>query len=123
MTKLVKRDFRLVTTSGNDLIKSITATRDSEDHPSIIKEGLESTIREYISIIVEKADLNDLVASDEKYQFLGKLDVKSMFEPKKTQKDPVAEKSRHLIEQSIQNQNSILKKLETLDRLDQVIKV
>ena len=120
-TKIVPKDFRLVTKSGNELIKVINTTRDAEDHPNIIKEGLETVIREYISIIVEKTNLSDLIDSDEKYKFLTNVDVKSIFEPKKLAKNPTTEKSQFLIEQSIKNQDKILKKMETIDRLDQVI--
>ena len=120
METLVKRDFRTVTKTGNDLIKTITTTTDSPDHAGIIKEGLEAAVREYISIIVEKSDLNPLVTDDDRYKFLGKLDVKSIFEEKVTKMDPVAEKSKHLLEASLKDQKLILKKLETIDRLDQV---
>ena len=125
MTKLVPRDFRLVTKTGNELIKTITSTREASDHTGIIKEGLEAAIREYISIIVEKADLNELIDTKDDYKFLAELDVKSMLEKTVTgtTKDPVAEKSSHLIEQSIKNQSVIMKKMETIDRLDQVIKI
>ena len=74
MDPIQKRDFRLVTKNGNDLIKTITTTKEAEGHPDIIKEGLEATLREYISIIVEKSDLNELVTNDERYKFLGSLD-------------------------------------------------
>ena len=124
MTKTGVRDFRLVTKNGNELIKTINNSRDAPSHPQIIKDGLEAVIREYISIIVEKASLNELVNTDENYHFLGKLDVKALFEdqkPSKTGKDPVAEKTGYLIEKSIQNQDTILKKMETLDNLDKVI--
>lgn len=123
MTKTGVRDFRLVTKNGNELIKTINNSRDAPSHPQIIKDGLEAVIREYISIIVEKASLNELVNTDKEYHFLGKLDVKALFENKPTTsgKDPVAEKTGHLIEKSIQNQDSILKKMETLDNLDKVI--
>ena len=61
-----KRDFRTVTKSGNDLVKTILATKESPDHGQIIKEGLETVIKEYISIIVEKTDLNALILEDQK---------------------------------------------------------
>lgn len=122
LVKIAQRDFRQVTKAGNELIKTITSTRDASDHTGIIKEGLEAAIREYVSIIVEKADLNELVDSNDDYKFLGQLDVKSIFEQKSTNKDPVVEKSSHLIEQSIKNQSIILKKMEMIERLDQVIR-
>ena len=124
MEQIQKRDFRLVTRTGNDLIKTITTTKEAEGHPEIIKEGLEAAVREYISIIVEKSSLNELISNDERYSFLGSLDVKSIFDSKKgsneSKKDPAAEKLIHLVEVTTKNQDKILKKLETIDRLDQV---
>ena len=115
-----KRDFRLVTKTGNELIKTITTTKDTVGHPEIIKDGLEAAVREYISIIVEKSDLNDLVNTKDEYKFLGSLDVKSIFEEKVGRKNPTTEKTNHLAQLSVNNQEKILRKLEAIDRLDQV---
>ena len=119
MEKLKKRDFKTVTQNGNDLIKTINTTKDAADHPQIIKEGLEAVVREYISIIVEKANLNELINTEEKYKFLGLVDVKSIFETE-TKKNPVSEKIAHQMEKTVTNQASIMKKLEVIDRLDHV---
>ena len=115
-----KRDFRFITKNGNELIKTIVNTRESMDHPQIIKDGLEAVIRDYISVIVEKSDLNNLVQEDEKYKFLSLLDVKSIFGDPGTRKDPVSEKIGFQMEKTMANQNAIMKKLEVVDRLDHV---
>ena len=115
-----KRDFKTVTKTGNELIKTIVTTKDAQGHAEIIKDGLEAAVREYISIIVEKADLNDLVNTDGDYKFLGSLDVKSIFEEKSGGRNPTTDKTNFLAEKTASNQEKILKKLETFDRLDQV---
>ena len=115
-----KRDFRTITKNGNDLVKTIIATKESPDHGQIIKEGLESTIKEYISIIVEKTDLNELVSEGGKYQFLQKLDIRSIFEPKKSEKDAAGDKLQFVVDQIANDQKSILKKLGTIDQLEKV---
>ena len=121
METIQKRDFRTVTKTGNDLVKTITTTSDVVDHDEIIKEGLEAAIVEYVSIIVEKADLNHLISTEEKYKFLGKLDIKSIFE-KPSERNPVASnKLNHQIEKLISDQKVIMKKMGVLDTLEQVI--
>lgn len=117
-----KRDFRTVTRSGNELIKTITTTSGAADHGQIIKDGLEAAIFEYISIIVEKADLKDLVSTDDKYKFLGKLDIKSIFEPKIKSKSVVTDKLQHVVDKISADQKTMLKKLAAIDQLEQVIK-
>ena len=123
MEPLVKRDFRTVTKTGNELIKTITTTIESPDHPEIIKEGLEAAIREYVSIVVEKAELNLKISEEDKYKFLGKLDVKSIFEESATGRDPVAEKSGHLLETCMKDQKVILQKLEVIGKVEKVRKI
>ena len=115
-----KRDFKTVTKTGNELIKAIQATHESEDHGQIIKEGLQSAIREYISIILEKAELSDKVGDDKRYDFLQEMDFQSIFEDRQAVEAVVTQKLHHLVEQSVKDQKSVLKKLDVLDRLDQV---
>ena len=119
---IAKRDFRTVTKTGNELIKTITTTAESPDHDMIIKEGLEAAIREYISIVVEKSNLSDLSLEDEKYKFLSSLDVKSIFEPNTVKQPPLMEKTQHLVEQMAKDQKQALKKLEVMDQLDKTVK-
>ena len=115
-----KRDFRLITKSGNELIKTITSTKDSLDHAQIIKDGLETVIREYVSVIVEKSDLTDLVQGNETYKFLTLLDVKSIFHEPGARKDPITDKIGFQLDKTMANQVTIMKKLEVVDRLDHV---
>ena len=115
-----KRDFRTVTKTGNELVKTITANASSEDHGQIIKEGLESAIIEYIAIIVEKSDLGSLIADDEKYKFLQKVDVKSIFEPKTTEKSVLGEKTQFLVDKIWNDQKVIIKKLGAIDNIEKV---
>ena len=115
-----KRDFRTVTKSGNDLVKTILATKESPEHDQIIKEGLEAVIKEYISIIVEKTDLNVLVTEDAKYKFLQKLDIKSIFESKPATKSPTADKLIFVVDKIAEDQKSILKKLGSIDQIEKV---
>lgn len=114
-----KKDFRLITKSGNELIKTIANTRESPDHSQIIKDGLEAVIREYVSVIVEKSDLTGLM-KDEKYKFLSLLDVKSIFCEPGARKNPVTDKIGFQLEKTMANQVAIMKKLEVFDRLDHV---
>ena len=115
-----KRDFRTVTKSGNDLVKTILATRESPEHDQIIKEGLEAVIKEYISIIVEKTDLNVLVTEDEKYKFLQKLDIRSIFDSKPASRSPTADKLNFVVDKIAEDQKSILKKLGAIDQIEKV---
>ena len=117
---LVKKDFRLVTKTGNDLIKTITSTRDAVNHPQVIRDGLEAALREYITVVVEKANLSELIDQDDKYNFLALLDVKSIFLQPETRKDPVTDKIGHQLEKTMANQVTIMKKLDVVDRLESV---
>ena len=112
-----KRDFRTVTRSGNELIKTITTTSGAVDHDQIIKEGLESAISEYVAIIVEKAEL---VTTEEKYKFLRKLDFKSIFETKPKSNSVVNDKLQHMVDKIWSDQKLILKKMTAIDQLEQV---
>ena len=114
------RDFKTVTRSGNELVKTITTTHGAADHGQIIKEGLESAILEYVSIIVEKADLTDLAINDEKYKFLMKLDIKSIFEPKQNTGSVVTDKLQHVVDKIATDQKAMLKKLAAIDQIEQV---
>ena len=115
-----KRDFKTVTKTGNELIKTIQATAEAEDHGQIIKDGLESAIREYISIILERSDTTNKVGQDGRYDFLIKLDIQSIFEEKVMAEAVASNKLQHLVEQLAKDQKNVLKKIEVMDRLDQV---
>ena len=117
---IVKKDFRLVTKTGNELIKTIISTRDAVNHPQVIKEGLETALREYIAVVVEKSNLSDLIEEDVKYNFLSLVDVKSIFQSPETRKDPVTDKIGHQLEKTMANQVTIMKKLDVVDRLESV---
>ena len=121
---VAKRDFRTVTKTGNELIRTITTTAGAKDHDQIIKEGLEAAIREYISIVVEKSDLNTLVTENESYKFLGKLDIKSIFDPSPTSTTSstiVNDKLSFQVEKIREDQKAILKKMSSIDQLEKVI--
>ena len=119
-----KRDFRTVTKTGNDLVKTITANATADDHDQIIKEGLESAIIEYIAVIVEKSDLNNLITENEKYNFLAKLDIKSIFETRTPKKniDALEEKTQFLVDKIWNDQKLIIKKLGAIDNIEKVLK-
>ena len=123
METIAKRDFRTVTKTGNELIKTIMTTAGAQDHGQIIKEGLEAAIREYISIVVEKADLNPLVSDNENYRFLGQLDIKSIFEPSEassTTSTVVTDKLQFLVDKIRDDQKFIIKKLGAIDQIEKV---
>ena len=103
-----KRDFKTVTKTGNELIKTIQATAEAEDHGQIIKDGLESAIREYISIILERSDTTNKVGQDGRYDFLIKLDIQSIFEEKVMAEAVASNKLQHLVEQLAKDQKNVL---------------
>ena len=75
---ITKRTFTTVTTTGNDLIKKCKAAHD-EDKLAILVPGLEAATREYISIMLEKLELPEIITHTPKASFLYKLDLSSLF--------------------------------------------
>ena len=83
MKKLEKRDFRTVTATGTALIKEVKATPD-EEKLAVLIDGLESATKEYISIMLEKAQLEQILTHSPEGSFLYKLDFKGLFESNKS---------------------------------------
>ena len=75
---LTKRTFTTVTTTGNELIKKCKAAAD-EDKLAIIVHGLEIATKEYISIMLEKLELSEVITHTPKASFLYKLDLSKVF--------------------------------------------
>lgn len=73
-----KRTFTTVTTTANDLIKKCKNALD-EDKLAIILEGLEEATREYLSIMLEKLELSEIIDHTPKAQALYELDISGLF--------------------------------------------
>ena len=75
---LSKRTFTTVTTTANALIKKCKAAPD-EDKLAILVAGLEVATKEYLSIMLEKLELPEIITHSPKGNFLYKLDLSTLF--------------------------------------------
>ena len=78
MDNIKKRTFTTITTTANNLIKKVKSAGE-EDKLPILLEGLESATREYLSIMLEKLELTDILVHSPKGRFLYALDLKTLF--------------------------------------------
>ena len=75
---LSKRTFTTVTTTANALIKKCKAAPD-EDKLALLVPGLEKATKEYLSIMLEKLELPEIITHTPKASFLYKLDLSTLF--------------------------------------------
>ena len=73
-----KRTFTLITTTANNLIKKVKSVGD-EEKLAILVDGLHAATREYISIMLEKLELTEIISHSPKGKFLYELDLKKLF--------------------------------------------
>lgn len=75
-----KRTFTTITTTANNLIKKCQKAAE-EDKLATLVQGLEAATREYLSIMLEKLDLTEIITHSPKGKFLYELDLKKLFSP------------------------------------------
>ena len=73
-----KRTFTLITTTANNLIKKCKNAT-NEDKLAILLEGLEEATREYLSIMLEKLELPEIIDHTPKAEALYELDIAGLF--------------------------------------------
>ena len=73
-----KRTFTTITTTANGLIKKCKNALD-EDKLAFMLEGLEAATREYLSIMLEKLDLPEVIEHTPKARALYELDIAGLF--------------------------------------------
>ena len=73
-----KRTFTTITTTANKLIKKCKNTVEDEKL-SVLLEGLEVATKEYLSIMLEKLDLPEIITHSPRGQRLYELDISSLF--------------------------------------------
>ena len=73
-----KRTFTTITTTANNLIKKCKNVVE-EEKLAVLVEGLESATKEYLSIMLEKLDLAEILTHSPKGKFLYELDLKTLF--------------------------------------------
>ena len=73
-----KRTFTTITTTANNLIKKCKNAVE-EEKLAVLVEGLESATKEYLSIMLEKLDLTEILTHSPKGKFLYELDLKTLF--------------------------------------------
>lgn len=73
-----KRTFTTITTTANNLIKKCKNALD-EDKLAILLEGLEEATREYMSIMLEKLELPDIIEHTPRAKALYELDIAGLF--------------------------------------------
>lgn len=83
-----KRTFTTITTTANNLIKKCQKASE-EDKLATLVEGLEGATREYLSIMMEKLDLAEIIAHSPKGKFLYELDLKKLFSPEEEEVEEV----------------------------------
>ena len=86
MEILSKRSFTTVTATANQLIKRCKSTAD-EQKLEVILEGLEASTKEYLSIMLERLEVADLIDKVPEADALYRLDVKTLFELEKSDVD------------------------------------
>ena len=83
-----KRTFTTITTTANNLIKKCQKAAE-EDKLATLVDGLEGATREYLSIMLEKLDLSDIILHSPKGKFLYELDLKKLFSPEEKEVEEV----------------------------------
>ena len=73
-----RRTFTTVTTTANDLIKKCKNALD-EDKLAVLLEGLEEATREYLSIMLEKLEVPEIINHTPKAKALYELDIAGLF--------------------------------------------
>ena len=74
-----KRSMTTVTNTANTLCKRVTKTAD-EDKFAVILDGLQEATKEYVSIMLEKLELNEILSHTPAASFLYRLDWQTLFE-------------------------------------------
>jgi len=75
-----KRTFTTITTTANNLIKKVKGVVEDEKLPVLV-EGLEAATKEYLSIMLEKLDVAEIMTHSPKAKFLYELDLAKLFAP------------------------------------------
>ena len=83
-----KRTFTTITTTANNLIKKCQKAAE-EDKLAILVQGLEAATREYLSIMLEKLDLTEIITHSPKGKFLYELDLAKLFSPEEKEVEEV----------------------------------
>ena len=68
---------------GNNFTKTVKETDDNSEKLELFLEGIHDSIREFVSIAFEKADINDLITNNEKFKFLQFFDPAAIFKADK----------------------------------------
>ena len=83
-----KRTFTTITTTANNLIKKCQKAAE-EDKLATLVDGLEGATREYLSIMLEKLELSEIIIHSPKGKFLYELDLKKLFSPEEKEVEEV----------------------------------
>ena len=84
MKKIQKRTFNTVTATGTALIKEVKAKPDEEKLPTLVP-GLQHATKEYVSIMLEKLELEQILTHSPEGSFLYRLDYKEFFDMNKAE--------------------------------------
>ena len=83
-----KRTFATITATANKLIKRCKNAPD-EEKLAIVVEGLELATKEYLSIMLEKLDLTEIISHSPQAKRLYELDLVSLFTLEKPEVEKV----------------------------------
>ena len=78
METIKKRTFTTITTTANNLIKKCKNALDDDKLPVLV-EGLEEATREYLSIMLEKLEVSEIINHAPKAKALYELDIAGLF--------------------------------------------
>ena len=79
-----KRSFTTVTTTGKAVIKECEKAADEDKLAELVK-GLELATKEYVSIMLEKCDLKQILTHSPRGAFLYRLDFAAFFDINRSQ--------------------------------------
>ena len=108
-----KRDFKVVTTTKNRLVKAIKACDDDEIIVDYIQKELPGAIDEFVSIIMELAGLDEKIQTNKHFEFLKKLDFQSMVMADRLLDTQVKETRVFSLLDEIQRSNASLGEVKT----------
>ena len=83
-----KRTFTTITTTANKLIKKCKSAAE-EDKLATLVTGLEAATKEYLSIMLEKLDLAEIITHSPEGQFLYELEISKLFSPEEKEVEEV----------------------------------
>ena len=105
---------------GNNFTKIVRETDDTSEKLELFLDGIHDSIKEFVSIAFEKADINNLITDDEKFKFLQFFDPAAIFKADKNSLKTAQVMSILTDIQSKMSSKPAQASVKTLERMEKV---